>query len=356
MRLRTAIALAALLPAATGAQRQAPSAPKPPKPPKPPKAVALFASDTALRLTIVGDWRALGGDRDTLKPVLRPGTLWYVDSAGRTVRLAIKLATRGHYRLKRESCSFPPLRVVFDSAGTKRTVFAGQKALKLGTHCNGSDVYEQYVLREHLAYRLHNLVTDQSFRSRLARVRYVDSRDSTKVVERWARFAESEDDLEDRLGGKVTTARGALYDHIDSSSVALLGLWEYFIGNTDFSVAALHNVRLVTTPDAVLAVPYDFDFSGLVDARYATPDPRLSIRSVRQRLYRGPCLSESTLAALLPRFVHARGAADALYASLPALDRGYARSAREYLDAFFAEARDPGRFAKALRQRCGAGA
>ncbi|AHG89635.1 hypothetical protein J421_2098 [Gemmatirosa kalamazoonensis] len=327
---------------------------KPPKTertPKPYVASPLFATDSVIHVTLTGDWKALGGDRDTLRPKLRAATLAYTDSAGRVVRIPVQLSTRGHFRLSRGTCSFPPLRVVFDS-GTKHTLFAGQKALKLGTHCNDSNLYEQYVLREYLAYRAHNLLTPVSFRPRLARMRYVDVRDTTKVVERWGMFLESERELGDRLGGDVLTARGGRYNDVSDSSAALLGIWEYFIGNTDFSLGALHNVRLVTTPQGMTAVPYDFDFSGLVDTRYSSPDPRLPIKTVRERLYRGPCLTDPQVADAVARFTAKRDAIRALYESVPALDKGYAKRAVGYIDDFFADAKDTKRFAKDLRETC----
>jgi hypothetical protein len=242
--------------------------------------------------------------------------------------------------------------VLFDSGGTKHTLFAGQKALKLGTHCQDSNQYEQYVLREYLAYRAHNLVTPLSFRPRLARVRYVDARDTTRAVERYGLFVESERELGARLGGDVITARGGRYEDVTDSSAVLLGLWEYFIGNTDFSMAYLHNVRLVATPQGTSAVPYDFDFSGLVDTRYATPDPRLGLATVRQRLYRGPCLTEQQVVDVVARFAARREAIRALYAALPSLDAGYARRAVAYIDDFYAAAKDPKAFARKLKGSC----
>jgi hypothetical protein len=264
----------------------------------------------------------------------------------------VSLTTRGHFRLARDNCAFPPLRVLFDSGGTKHTPFAGQKALKLGTHCVDSRLYEQYLLREYAAARAHALVTPLSIRPRLARVRYVDARDTTRVVERYGVFFESERELGDRLGGKVVSTRDRRYAEVTDSSAAMLGLWEYFIGNTDFSLAALHNVRVVRTDAGMMAVPYDFDFSGLVDTRYAAPSRQLPIRNVRQRLYRGPCLSDALVADAVSRFTARRDAIRALYDSLPDLDRGYAKSALSYLDDFYDQAKDPRRFARNLRGTC----
>ena len=121
--------------------------------------------------------------------------------------------------------------------------------------------------------------------------------------------------------------------------------------NPDWSLSYLHNVKLVATDSGTLAVPYDFDFSGLVDTPYAVPDPKLGIRSVRQRLYRGPCLSAEALAPTLRQFTERRAAIAALYDSLPALDRGYARDAVRFLDEFWNETRDPDAFARRVVRR-----
>ena len=52
----------------------------------------------------------------------------------------------------------------------------------------------------------------------------------------------------------------------------------------------MHNMELIHLPPAPYAIiPFDFDFSGIVDSRYATPDESLEIRSVRDRLFRGLC-------------------------------------------------------------------
>jgi hypothetical protein len=311
----------------------------------------LFASDTTLALTLVADFRALANQRDTVNPKRFPLAATYAGPDGKPVTVRGQITTRGHFRLQRGICNFPPLRLIFPDTGTRGTLFARQRGLKLVTHCR--DPFEQHVLREYLAYRAHNLVTPLSFRPRLARVRYVDARDTTRVSERWGFLLESERELAERNGGKLLDeARGALFDHLAESSATLLSVWEYFIGNTDWSLAALHNVRLVATDTGTLAVPYDFDFSGLVNTPYAAPDSRLPIRSVRERLWRGPCLSGRALAPVLARFVAQRAAITALYDSVPALDRRYARDAVRFLDQFYERAGEPDRMAQAFKSSC----
>ena len=81
-----------------------------------------------------------------------------------------------------------------------------------------------------------------------------------------------------------------MFKDLDDQTLTRMMLFEYMIGNTDMSIWALHNVRLVQKPNrTLLAVPYDFDLSGFVHAPYAMPDRRLGLRSVVDRMYRGPC-------------------------------------------------------------------
>jgi hypothetical protein len=67
-------------------------------------------------------------------------------------------------------------------------LFDGQGTLDLVTHCQDDNDYDQCVLKEHLAYRLYNLVTPRSLRVRLAQATCVDSRTRRKVASRYAVF------------------------------------------------------------------------------------------------------------------------------------------------------------------------
>ena len=89
----------------------------------------------------------------------------------------------------------------------------------------------------------------------------------------------------------------------DPAALVLLDVFQYFVGNTDWSAFAgpageqcCHNVVPFARADGVLLpVPYDFDATGIVNAPYSLPDERLRIQRVRQRLYRGRCREVSEL-------------------------------------------------------------
>ena len=190
---------------------------------------------------------------------------------------------------RRVTAPIPPLFVSFGDETARGTLFEGQTMLPLTTHCRESSSYEQYVLKEYLAYRIYNLLTDKSLRVRLARVSYRDtSRD--RVVERYAFFTEHFQSLAARQNAEVYEPE--TFDRLaaDPLELGTLDLFEFLIGNTDWSASKAHNIVHIRARDGlVTAVPYDFDFSGLVDADYAGPPPTLPIRTVTQRLFRGFC-------------------------------------------------------------------
>jgi hypothetical protein len=312
----------------------------------------LFQDSDPLPFTLTADFKALSKDRDTASIRRFPGTLSVVGDDGQARSIPVTLRTRGHSRLVR-NCDFVPIRVEFPKEHVKGTPFESQGALKLGTHCYDSKEYEQYTLREYLAYRLFNLFTPRSFRVRLARATYVDSNRGKTLATRYAMFLESEGDVARRLEGRIAELPRALFRNLDSESLTWLMLFEYMIGNTDFSIHALHNVRLVQNQARVLhPVPYDFDYSGLVDARYAVPSRLLRLKTVRERLYRGPCRTLEELQPFLAAFRAKKADVMAVVDSVPGLDSGARREAKAYLEEFYSTIDRPGSVKRQLVEGC----
>jgi hypothetical protein len=320
-------------------------------------ALPLFANRAQLEFVLVADYRTLSRDRDTLSTKRYPGTVKLAGENGDTVSLPVELRTRGHYRLLQRNCPFVPLRLDFvrekgpDAVG--KTVFAGQNGLKLVTHCRNEDRYTQYVYREELVYRLHNLVTPLSFRSRLVTVDYRDT--TGKSLGKFpAFFIEDESDVAARNGAKLAKElRGALFDDVDPKEATRFALFAYMIGASDFSIYALHNVRLLALEGKpYVPVGYDFDFTGLVNTHYATPDPRLGIRDVRTRIYRGGCTQNDQVPQVAAEFIGLKERVFALYDSATHLDRNGVRDAKYYLNEFFETIGNPRDLKSAVMDRC----
>src|SRR5204863_8544581 len=121
---------------------------------------------------------------------------------------------------------------------------------KLVVQCVKGGEYEQFILKEYLAYRLHNVISPpRSFRARLARVTYVDKATGQEAGTRVAMFIEDEADVARRMGGRIVKLPRLEFKDVDSDSLMPMMLHNYMIGNTDFSMYALHNVVLVQRPD-----------------------------------------------------------------------------------------------------------
>lgn len=296
----------------------------------------LFQTAEPLSFTIVSDFKAIDRDRNPASTKTFPGTISIVDAAGNTVTRPLKLRGRGHSRRNPKVCDFVPLRLEFDKNEIKGTEFDGHSALKLGTHCRSVAVFEQYVLREYTAYRIMNLLSPRSFRVRLARGTYIDSTSQKTLGTRWAMFAEDDDDVARRQEGRITDQPQMLFRHMNADYLGLMTMFEYMIGNTDVSIATQHNVKVVETPANVrYPVPYDFDYSGLVNTTYAVTDKIFNLQSVRQRLYRGPCRTPEELEGTFARFRSVRADIYKLYDEQPAFTEASRQDARKFLDGFY---------------------
>lgn len=335
-----------------GAQQQAAKE----KPKQPYRPSPLFARTSPLELTMTVNVRRILGDRDTTKrehPV-RAATIAYQDSAGELVKIPAGVRVRGIWRLA--NCQFPPLRLRIPKDGAKGTVFERERSPKLVTHCRNTDEYEQYVLHEYAVYRMQALVTPVALLARLARITYVDSANGKTVASRPAILLEDEDNLAERLGGRVFEVKGVPPYQLEPFDTFVMSLFQFLIGNTDWSVPGLHNIQLIQTDSALnprhFALAYDWDFSGLIRTRYSRPDVRLRIRTVRDRLFRGACPSEADVARGVALFNEKRQAILAVYDEVPGFDPSLARDGRDYIEEFFRIINDARRLKREISVDC----
>ena len=322
-----------------------------------PDAGPLFTSDAPLSFTLTAPMQRIV--RDRTKPAANaPATrhharLTYVNNPTDTVvALPLDLIVRGNFRRDAANCVFPPLYVNFPKKVVKGTLFAKQNKLKLVTHCRD----DEYVVREYLVYKLYNQLTDLSFKARLAQVTYLDSLGKRKPESHFGMLLEDEDDIADRNHVAVYKNR-VKSAFVDSLNMATLSVFEYMIGNTDWSVVYRHNIKMVldSTMPRPMAIPYDFDHAGLVDARYAKPAEQLSIETVRERLYRGPAYPLALLNRVFARFRALKPTFYAFYQSDKRLSPSYIKDTIYYLDAFYKTIDNPEKARSAFQSDLDAG-
>jgi hypothetical protein len=254
---------------------------------------------------------------------------------GLNINDPVSLEVRGHFR--RDYCYLPPLKMIFKDH--LNTTFYKLKSLKLVSSCMTGNQDEQNLLKEYMCYKIYNMMTDKSFRVRLLNLTYIDSSGRKKPLTRHAFLVEDikqvakRNDCSDWSDKKIPT------ESTDRRQMTMVAVFEYMIANTDWSVPANHNIRLIHSKTDSLsrpyAVPYDFDFSGLVNTAYSAPDERLGISSVRERIYRGYPRTMDELNDVLTVF---REQKDNVYAAInnfslftPATKKEMTR----YLDEFY---------------------
>ena len=319
----------------------------------PKHSTAFFDSETPLVATLTTNIRQIRNDRKDEAP-WRAASWSFTGADGQPVVLPIRVRTRGIWRLN--NCEFPPLRLNFAKKDAQGTAFEGLDKPKLVNYCRNNDRFEQYVLQELQLYRVYQLLTPASHRARLMRMTYVDSASGKTHATRMGIMLEEPDAMAERLGGQMLEQQGADKEDLDPQQNLLFGVFQYFAANSDWSTLMLHNVELVVRRDdgVLLPVAFDFDFSGVVNAPYATPDPKIPIRHVRQRIYRGMCAPPEQLSQVFALFNQKKDAIYALYRDdigkllLPE----FVRETLQYYDEFYATINDPKKVKREFVEAC----
>jgi hypothetical protein len=252
-----------------------------------------------------------------------------------TISEEININARGVFR--RSYCFIPPLKLNFHNPTSPRLY--PLNSLKLVCPCRNSTTYQQYLLKEFLVYKIYTLLTDKSFRSRLLRLTYNDSRGKKKPFTSYAFLVEDVDALAKRnhckewKNGKIST------ENTQRDQMTLVAVFQYMIGNTDWAIPNGHNIKLIyNKKDSVgkpYAVPYDFDYSGLVNTDYAVPAEELGTHSVTERVYRGFARTMNELQNVFNQFNKQKENIYALIKNFEPLSQQNKKEMIWYLDDFY---------------------
>lgn len=317
----------------------------------------LFRSTAPVEVTFTTTLKQLIRERDSLKLSPHPAQMTYKDSAGKEVNVPVVLRARGHFRRQARNCDFPPIRWEAKRGDVNNTLFQGLTKMKLTTACRPTNSeYQQYILGEYAAYRMYQELSPLHFRTRLAKVTYKDSAGpkSSPDVTTWAFFIEDDAEMARQNKLKVLTQEGALFEDLDQKQLMTSMLFEYMIGNTDASIAKLHNVVVLrdATTQVLYPVMYDFDWGGLVNPRYAFPDAQLKIKRVTDRLHRGPCKPLAEWKPVFAQFLAKRAWVDTLYASIPEIMPSRVKESKSFLEDFWKTISDDRRAKYEIVEEC----
>jgi len=309
----------------------------------------LFDRDDVLTFKLSGEVRELLKDRsDDMQ--YHPITLSYQTADSAKVSFPIKAKTRGHFRRTQGNCRYPPLLLNFSKGETpENSIFTGQDKLKLVTPCND----DKYVVYEYLVYKLFNLISEKSFKARLVHVIYDDNGKESKP--QYGILLEQEDEMARRNNAVIIEDKLVRPEQTKGDDFLKMAVFEYLIGNTDWSVQYYQNIKLIASDTLGLptTVPYDFDHAGIVGAPYAKPAPELLLSSTRERRYRGYCIKDMSLFnETFAFFNQKKEEIYGVYTKCALLDRGYIKSTVKFLDEFYATINDKKSIARDFGYPC----
>jgi len=317
----------------------------------------LFASDAPLAITLTGPFKAIDKSRD--KDAEYAGGMLRYQGPDGEVSIEANYAPRGNFRLDKRTCTHAQLWLDLKKKQTRDTLFANQNKLKLVLQCRDSKRYASYLRKEYDAYRMLNLLTDNSFRVRWVEVTYQDESGKTLRTQP-AFFIEHKKRLANRLSLNTVDEDRIRPSQLEPSQATTVALFNYFVGNADFSIIAgregscCHNAKLLQADNDSPYLPfiYDFDSSGYVNAPYATTPANLDLRSVRQRIYRGFCAEDAVIDEALGLFRSHREALLAIAGDTQILSKREAKKAVAYLEDFFDIIDNPKKLNREIIEDC----
>ncbi len=314
------------------------------------KGMGLFESDNILQITLRGNVKEVLNDRYET-PQYHPLLALYKGEDSIENSIYVDVKTRGHFRRLKENCNYPPLLLHFaKNESEKSPVFKGQDKCKLVVPCQGED----YVVKEWLVYKLFNIITPKSFNARLVKMKFDDTK-TKKITAPFYGILLEEDKKMAKRNKSILIERKTRPEQTETEAFLTMAVFEYLIGNTDWSVQFFQNTRLIAKDSFTIptVIPYDFDHSGMVNAPYAYPPQELFMRSVLERRYRGYCIKDmKKFDGVIATYNRLKEDIYRLYNECPYIDAKYKQTTVKYLNEFYATINNPTALLKEFGYPC----
>lgn len=300
--------------------------------------IDIFQEEDPMEITLILDLKRY--QKEKFKGEYMPVNFLYHLNDTTDLEREMRIKARGKFR--RSHCSFAPFWLNIRKANVTNQLLQDTKRIKVVTHCSGGKGYGDYVLKEYLAYKIYNILSPLSFRVRLVKMRYIDTGRKNKVTENWAFMIEPEALLAERHKGVPIKKDDLSLRHMIAEDMDRVALFMYMIGNSDYSVAGRHNVKALGIgnygTDGFTPVPYDFDYSGLVNAYYAVPGEALGIESVRDRYFLGACREDQAYQKAIDHLEQHREEILNLVQEFPLIQDKVRNEMIAYLESYFTTA------------------
>ncbi len=294
-----------------------------------------FTLENPFELNLEFDVKSFIKNKDTEEYVDARISYYLPDSTFMEKTVLIK--PRGNFRLNK--CYLPPIKIKFNDTDYGIEAFNSMGSTKMVSLCKQAGNFEQYLIKEYLIYKAYEYISEYSLDTYLLKVNFIDSEDKKKPFSSYSFLIEDIDDLASRKNAIKIDNQGLLPVHMERSVMNPLGVFQFMIGNTDWHVPNLHNIKLLKINDVdwpkPIPVPYDFDYAGIVNANYAIPHESLPISSITERYYMGNCMSDEEFEEVRKVFLENKENILNLFGNCELLQSFNSNSSVRYLEDFF---------------------
>jgi hypothetical protein len=306
--------------------------------------------DSALHLYLKQDWKNI--EKHKKDKSYQAAEVHLVTAKMDTLTIPAKVRTRGNMRL--QLCSLPPLKVKFEKSDLAAYQLSPLNELDIVQPCHEDDQYYQFILKEFLAYKLWELISPYYFKVQLVKIHYQNPDGSEAHKSSYAFLTENTEELVDRLEGRRNKTPVISQNAVDKKPMLNVALFQFMIGNTDWYIQNRHNLEFVVIPGHTLLVPvpYDFDYSGLVNAQYAAHHESLGLSTVTSRYYQGWCFSEEEVQEALEVFRQQKERILSMPYQIQGLNTKSADQARNFLSGFFDVIENPKKLDHQIIKHC----
>ncbi len=311
----------------------------------------LFQTEDYLSITLESDFQNLKKNKNT--DDYQPAVLSYQNKDGGTVRWEIEIKPRG--KMRRMVCTMPPLKLKFPKAAIKEQGLDKFRTLEMVEICDQGNDHEQYVLREYVAYKLYNMLTDQSFRVQLVKIDFKNTSSKGTPMDGFAFIIENNDEMAKRLRGKIIEPQSIGRRLPNTQEKELFCMFQFMIGNTDWWTSTGHNLDIFgeeTDTVKPIPIPYDFDYSGFVNTTYSVPNDKVPIKYVTERFYQGPCRTEAETKETIQVFLNKKGEMIKYCQDFPHFSKYSKKHVIKFLNTFYKIIESPAGIKNQLFKNC----
>lgn len=307
----------------------------------------IFANDTVapasifdkmshneiLEVTLEADYTEVLANRKSEEQF--SGRLKFVDGKGQPQLWNVNLAIRGKFR-RMKCVEMPPLKIKFNKEDLSSKGLSSSNDFKLVTQCvENPKQAKELLLKEYLAYKMYNELTDASFRVQLLKINYKDSHAGDSKGH-WAFLIEDTAQLRARLNAKkVKKSEEFKLDDLNRQSTRTAAVFQYMIGNYDWDLAGRRNAKLVKVDNEIVPIPYDFDFAGIINAPYARANSALGIYTRYDRVYLGVEEAQADLTSTFNKFKAKHSELISIIKNCKELSLSERKDMIKYIDTFF---------------------